>query len=803
MKYGYFDDARREYVIDRMDVPVSWTNYIGVEKMCAVLNHTSGGYLFYESPQYHRITRFRPNGTPLDRPGHYVYLRDNADGDYWSVSWQPVGKPLDQAKYLCRHGLSYSTYECEYKGIKATQTNFIPRGDDVYIMDVTVENTTDKPREFSLFGYAEFSYNHIDFDNQNFQMSNYCSGSSYADGMIELDLFYDPDGYQWAAACFEPDSFDCLRDNFLGVWHDERNPIAVEKGECTNSFEKTGNHCMGLHKKITIAPGESKRFSFMIGNGKREEGAPIREKYSCPQALDAARADLAKFWEDKLGALQINTPHDGMNTMLNTWTLYQSEINVMFSRFASFIEVGGRTGLGYRDTAQDAMCIPHSNPEKCRSRIMELLQALTTRGWGLHLFEPEWFKPKGERKVPAKSPTVKPEPDMGNLIREDLRDTTADSALWLVAAICEYIKETGEISLLDEVVGYAENASGNDISGSVYEHLTKILDFSAEQVGQTGICKGLRADWNDCLNLGGGESAMVSFLHAWALNYFIELCQFTGKTDDLAKYTAMRNKVVVACEKELWDGKWYARGITKNGLKIGTQQSAEGKVHMESNTWAVISGVAPREHALSCMDSVDEWLYTPWGLMLNAPSFTVPDDDIGYMTRVYPGVKENGAIFSHPNPWAWVAEAMLGRGERAMKFYDALLPSRQNEMIDIRQAEPYMYCQFVMGKDHTAHGRARHPWMTGSGGWAYFAATHYMVGVRPGYDCLTIDPCVPADWKGFTATRRWRGATYNITVENPNGVEKGVVKILVNGQEVDKITPCDNGCVCDVTVVMG
>jgi len=803
MNYGYFDDKNREYVINRMDVPTSWTNYIGTEKMCAVINHTAGGYLFYESPQYHRITRFRPNGTPLDRPGHYVYLRDAEDGDYWSVSWQPVGKPLDQAKYLCRHGLSYSVFECEYKGLKATQTNFVPRGDDVYIMDVTIENTGDKPREIDVFGYAEFSYNHIDFDNQNFQMSNYCSGSDYKDGVVLLDLFYDPDGYQWAAADFTPDSYDALRDNFIGVWHDERNPIAVEKGVCSDSHELTGNHCAALHKKFTLQPGETKRLAFFIGNGKYDTAAQMRSKYAAPAARDDAKAELAKWWDNKLAALQINTPHEGMNSMLNIWTLYQSEINVIFSRFASFIEVGGRTGLGYRDTAQDAMCVIHSNPEKCRSRILELLQALTTRGWGLHLFEPEWFKPKGERKVPAKSPTVKPEPDMDNLIREDLRDTTADSALWLVATVCEYIKETGELSFLDEVVGYAENANGNPVSGTVYEHLTKILDFSAEQVGESGICKGLRADWNDCLNLGGGESAMVSFLHAWALNHFIELCEQLGKDADKAKYTAIRDKVAAACERELWDGKWYARGITKNGLKIGTQASEEGKVHMESNTWAVISGVAPHDHALSCMNSVDEYLYTDYGLMLNAPSFTVPNDDIGYMTRVYPGVKENGAVFSHPNPWAWVAEAKLGRGERAMKFYDALLPYRQNDMIEIRQAEPYMYCQFIMGKEHTAHGRARHPWMTGSGGWAYFAATNYMLGIRPSYDSLTIDPCIPADWKSFNATRRWRGATYNITVNNPDGVEKGVKSITVNGNVVDKILPCDAGCVCEVIVTMG
>ena len=796
MQYGHFDDKAREYVIDRVDLPVSWTNYIGVNDMCAVLNHTAGGYLFHKSPQYHRITRFRPNGVPLDRPGHYVYLRDDDSGDFWSLSWQPTAKPKE--RYSCRHGLSYSTYFCDYGGVRASQTNFIPLDDPVYLIDVILENTSDKERRLGIFNYAEFSYHHIDSDNQNFQMSNYCAGSSYKDGVIEYDLFYEPDGYQWAAACFEPDSFDCLRDSFIGVYDTESSPQALRAGKCSGSFEKTGNHCAALHKKITLAPGEKKRLVFMIGEGRRADCGALRAKYSKPEARDAARAALAAYWNDKLEALQIDTPHAGMNAMLNIWTLYQSEINVKFSRFASFIEVGGRTGLGYRDTAQDAMCVPHSNPGKCLSRIRELLQGLTSRGWGVHLFQPEWFSPQSDKKTPAKSPTVIPVPSVDDLFREDLRDTCSDDALWLIASICEYIKETGELSLLDESIGYADGGSG-----SVWEHMTKILDFSAEQVGSTGVCKGLRADWNDCLNLGGGESAMVSFLHAWALEYFVELCAHLGKAADEAKYRLMLEGVRATCEKELWDGKWYIRGITKNGLKIGTGKSAEGKVHMESNTWAVISGVAEKSRALSCMDAVDEYLYTPYGLMLNAPSFTVPDDDIGYMTRVYPGVKENGAIFSHPNPWAWVAEAKLGRGGRAMKFYDAILPYRQNDQIEVRQSEPYMYCQFVMGKDHTAHGRARHPWMTGSGGWAYFAATHYMLGLRPGYDGFVVEPCIPADWKGFSAVRRWRGATYKIEVRNPSGVENGVKRITVNGAEAKAVPVCPAGSVNEVIVEMG
>lgn len=799
MQYGHFDNEKREYVIDRVDLPVSWTNYLGVKDLCVVVNHTAGGYMFYQSPEYHRVTRFRGNAVPMDRPGHYVYLRDAKDGDYWSISWQPVGKPLDQAKYTCRHGMSYTTYECDYKGIKASQTLMVPMDDAVELWDVRLKNTTDKERRISVFSYCEFSFHHIMIDNQNFQMSLYCAGSSYDENIIEYDLFYEEFGYQYFTSNVTPDGFECLRDSFLGAYRTEDNPIAVEHGTCSGSHELGNNHCGSLQKDLVLAPGEEVRLIFMLGEGNREAGKKIREKYSDMANVDAAYAQLKDYWENKFAQLQIKTPNEGMNTLINTWNLYQAEVNIMFSRFASFIEVGGRTGLGYRDTAQDAMTIPHSNPEKCRQRIVELLRGLTTKGYGLHLFSPEWFDPdaKKEKKKPFKSPTVIPTVNAKDIVH-GLEDACSDDALWLVPSIIEYIKETGETGFADETVTYADGGEG-----TVYEHMKRILDFSAEQVGATGICKGLRADWNDCLNLGGGESAMVSFLHYWAICHFLQLAEYLGRTEDVEKYQAMRERVGNVCNRELWDKEWFIRGITKNGKKIGTSEDAEGKVHLESNAWAVISGAADVEKGKRAMDSVDKYLFTPYGILLNAPSYTVPDDDIGFVTRVYPGLKENGSIFSHPNPWAWAAECVLGRGDRAMKFYNALCPYYQNNMIEIRQSEPYSYCQFVVGRDHTAFGRARHPFMTGSGGWAYFSATRYMLGIRPDFEHLTIDPCIPADWKEFSAVRRWRGAEYDIHVENPDGVMKGVQELYVDGEKVERIPVMAQGSRHDVRVVMG
>ena len=797
MRYGMFDDANREYVIDRVDCPVSLTNYLGTQRMGAVVSHNAGGYCWLDTPEYHRITRFRPNGVPMDFPGHYVYLRDEESGDYWSISWQPTGKPLDKARYACRHGMSYSTYTCDYQGLSASQTLFIPREEEgatpVEIFDVRIRNTGDRPRSISVYGYVEFSFHHIAMDNQNFQMSLYAVGSEMRDGAVLAEHHYDENSYQFFAASFEPDGFEGQRDAFIGPYRTERNPLGVERGRLIGTLEKGGNPCGALQKKLVLQPGQESRVLFYLGTGDEKAAAQARARYDA-QGTDAAFAALKKWWDGKLTALTVHTPHENMNRSLNIWNLYQSEINVLFSRFSSFIEVGGRTGLGYRDTAQDAMCIPNAEPDMCQKRIEQLLHGQVSMGYGLHLFDPAWFEPVA-RAIP-KSPTVVPMPSEADRIH-GLKDTCADDALWLLPAIVEFVRETGDDAFFDKVIPYADKGEA-----TVWQHMKQALDFSYSQVGMHGITKGLRADWNDCLNLGGGESAMVAFLLIWATDHFLDAARHLGRDEDVARYQPLMERMQAACQQTLWDGQWFLRGFTGDGRPIGSHTAQEGKVHLESNTWAVASGAATREQGLSCMDAVDEWLFTPYGLMLNAPSFRTPDDSIDFVTRVYPGVKENGAVFSHPNPWAWVAECRLGRGNRAMKFYDALLPENQNDKMEIRQAEPYTYCQFVMGRDHTAFGRARHPFMTGSSGWAYYAATRYMLGIRPSFEGLVVDPCIPAAWDGFEATRKWRGVVYQIQVENPSHVEKGVSALYVDGEKAERI-PLFDGGEHTVRVVMG
>jgi len=630
-------------------------------------------------------------------------------------------------------------------------------------------------------------------------MSLYASGSSYKDGIIEYDFFYEPWMFHFFTSNIEPDSYDCVRDKFIGNYRSESNPIGVETGTLQNSSELGGNHCGSLHKKIILQPGEEDRLIFMLGVGSRKDvGYSIKEKYSKLNSVDNAFKDLKKYWEEKISILKVKTPHKGFDSMINIWTLYQAETTVVWSRFGSFVEVGGRVGLGYRDTSQDIMGVVHSNPTKTKQRIIELLKGHTSMGYGLHLFDPEVFEPKEDKLPGVKLPTVTPSQSAADIVH-GLEDVCADDAIWLVASVCEWIEESGELDFFNEVVSYA-----NGGEGSVYEHLTKILDFSASYIGQTGICQGLRADWNDCLNLGGGESSMVSFMHYWALEIFIKSAKALNKNNDIEKYATMSQKVKQACEDVLWDGDWYIRGFTNKGEKIGTHETEEGKIFLNAQTWAVLSGVASKDRAITSMDAVDKYLYSEYGLHLLSPAYSKPNDDIGYVTRVYKGIKENASIFSHPNPWAVMAECKLGRGNKAMKFYDAILPYNQNDKIETREAEPYSYCQFIMGKDHTAHGRARHPWLTGTASWFYTAATKNILGIQPSYEGLTIDPCIPSDWDGFEVVRKWRGAVYNIKVKNPNNIEKGIGTISLNGKTIDGPIPIQKeGTTNIVEVIMG
>jgi len=835
MRYGFFDRENDEYVIERVDLPQSWINYIGVENWCTVLNQNAGGYCFYRSSQQGRVTRFRPNSVPMDRPGHYLYLRDDEDGDYWSASWQPVGKPLTQATYRTRHGLSYSVFESEYRGISASQRIFVPLGDDLEIWDVTVTNTTDTPRQISLFGYVEFSFHSIQIDNENFQMSLYASGADYDDGIIEYDFYYEPWTYHYFTSTRTPDGFDSMRDAFIGAYRSETNPQAVESGQCAGSQSTTGNHCGALQHRITLSPGETIRLTYVLGYGNRQEAQQARAKYAREGAVDESIQKLNDYWRAKKAVFSCHTPSAAMDTLLNTWTLYQAETCVVWSRFASFVEVGGRVGLGYRDTAQDIMSVVHSNPTKVKQRILELLHGQMSVGYGLHLFDPLLFAENQRPDIPVgvKLPTVVPG-KQSDLVH-GLDDACSDDHLWLIASIAEYITETGDWDFLFETLPFADSDLSDEerdkvlgvgyaslfdkAPATVLDHLLRALEFTAAQVGENGIAKGLRADWNDCLNLGGGQTALVTFLHVWAARTLKELLVGLPSADGdaldpvISRLDEMIDTTTTAANRELWDGQWYIRGYTRDGVKIGSDQCEQGKIFLEHMPWAIIAGIADKDKGESSMDAVHDHLSSPFGTHLCWPSYTTVDDTIGYVTRVYPGVKENGSIFSHPNAWPIIAETILGRGDRAIQFYDTMSPYLQNDMADRRGAEPYVYAQFIYGRDHEFYGKAQNPWLTGTAGWMYTAATKHILGVRPAPHGLIVDPCVPQNWPGFRVSRQWLGATYEIEVINDAHVCSGVARVEVDGVEIPPVAGptrsyalipvAEAGTTCRVTVHLG
>lgn len=795
MRYGHFDDDASEYVIDDVCLPGSWINYLGVENWCAIVNQHAGGYAFFGSPERGRVTRFRPNAVPKDSPGHWVYLRDDETGDYWSATWQPVGKPIDQAVYKTRHGLSYSVFEGQYDGVATSQTLFVPLGDDAEIWDVTVTNHSGRPRLISLFGYCEFSFHFVPTDNQNLQMSLYATGASYEDGIIEEVQHYEPATRHFFTATRPDDGFDTSREAFIGVWGTESAPAAVVQGRCSNSQLTTQNHVGALRHQLALAPGQSLRLAYILGRGPRQVGAALRDKYQSADALDQALAGLAAYWAAKRAAFALSTPNAAMNSLIGAWTLYQAETCLTWSRFASFVEVGGRTGLGFRDTAQDAYSLAHTNPDKTLQRLAELLAGQMSPGFGLHLFEPQPDRPA------APQATVVPGEPRSRL--HGLADVCSDDHLWLVPSVVEWVKETGRFELFDEIVPFADSGClASERVGllgeaaprfdprpaTVYEHLRRAVEFSAGQVADNGIAKGLRADWNDCLNLGGGQSSLVTFLQIWAARALAEASaalieRGADLSADLMRWHEIAEAAQRAAQNHLWDGHWYIRGLTADGTRIGSARSGEGQIFLEHMPWAVISGAAGRGRGRQALDAVHEHLASPFGVHLMGPSFTAVDDSIGFITRVYPGVKENGAVFSHPNAWLVMAETMLGRGQMAMRYYDALAPYWQNDDAQTRRAEPYVYAQFTYGRDHQLCGRAENPWLTGTAGWMYTAASKYILGVRPGFHDLVIDPCIPPDWDGFTVRRTWRGSHYDIVVRNPAHVSCGVGAVKTTGDQ--------------------
>lgn len=765
MRYGYFDDARKEYVIDNPNTPMSWVNYLGTSEYCGIISNNASGYGFHKSPKSARLMRFRFNSIPTDRPGRYVYIRDDEDGDYWSASWQPVGKPLGTYKTSCSHGLGYTRFESEYKGISSNYRVFVPIDKPVEIWEIEVENKSDKERELSLFTYAEWCFWDISQDQTNFQYILYTCRMGYENDVVDYSIrlwpVTEPKGFM--ASTLPVASFETDREEFIGRYRHEGTPVAVERGYNANTIAVGGNPCASVQNKIKLKPGEKAYAVYIVGVGDAKSfGQECKKLYSDRKNVEKEFEKVQQYWGKRLANYTCSTPSDLVNSMVNVWNQYQCQTTFNWSRSASFNEAGGRDGVGYRDTNQDTLGVMHSIPELCKEKIVDLFKGQISNGAAMHHFQPLTWK-QGEHNVP----------------KED--HIFSDDHLWLLLSVPAYVKETGDTAFLDQKVPYCDK--GED---TVFEHLIKAVEFSWGKRGPHGLLLGLYADWNDCINLKGkGESIWSTFLYYKGMTELIELAERAGcksEVEHIRKYLA---EIAANLDKYAWDGKWFLRGYLNSGKKLGGQESEQCKIFINSQTWSVFSGAAEKEKGISAMDSLQEFLATEHGIVKNFPAYRDPDNEIGAITAYPPGLKENAGIFCHANTWAVVSECMLGRGDRAFEHYLSFLPAAKNDNADLYTMEPYVYSQFITGKEHPyKFGRARNSWLTGTASWSFVAISQYILGVRASYDGLIVDPCIPKDWDGFKVTRNYRGKSFDIEVKNPNKVNKGVAVLTVNGKKL-------------------
>jgi len=776
MRFGHFDDEAREYVITRPDTPRSWSNYLGSRLYGGIITQNAGGYSFYRSGGTGRVLRMRFNGMPVDEPGRYLYLRDDANGDYWSASWQPVGKPLDQYSAKVRHGLGYSVFEADYAGIHSEMTCFIPDGQAFEYWALKVTNTTDAPRTISAFSYAELANEwNYRMDLENLQYSQYVVHATYENGMIHrYNSTRDASTDVWfGLAGADVVSFDTDRDAFLGAYRTQANPIAVERGECSGSETVGDNSCSSLHTRLELAPGETREIIFCLGIGTPDKpwsddfgtlrpGRDVMAEFANPERLEAELAKIRSEWAGALAPLQVATPDAELDSMVNVWHAYQTHITFNWSRGVSLIEAGGRDGLGYRDTVQDMLAVTHAIPEHVRERLDLILTGQTAEGGALPLVKPLTHNPGHEPTPP-------------------IEKYRSDDALWLPITVANFVYETGDVGYLDTTLPYADHGAA-----TVFEHLIQALTFSLAHRGTNGLVQGLQADWNDCIQFGTtGESMFSTFLLANGLRVVRELAEHTGR-EEAAAWAGAELEALEPVLETAWDGEWYIRGISATGAKLGSHVADEGKIYLEPNVWAAISGVVPRDRAIGAMDSVHARLASEHGVALCDPPHTHPIPGIGLSLLVFPpGHKENGGIFCHASSWTIVAEGILGRGERAYDYYRSYLPARYNDHAEIHQVEPYVYCQFTHGPTSPRFGQARNPWLTGTASWSYIGVTQYILGIRPELEGLRIDPCLPTAWDGYQVTRRFRGMNLTIKVTNPAHVSTGVAAVTVNGIPVD------------------
>lgn len=792
MQYGYFDDKEREYVITCPDTPAPWVNYLGSPEYGAIISNNAGGYSFAKSGANGRILRYVFN--QFDEPGRYIYIRDNLSKDYWSASWQPVGKNLTRYKSECRHGMAYTKMRALYAGISSEVLYYVPLDATHEVWAVAVRNDSDVVRELTVTGYAEFTNNpNYEQDQVNLQYSQFITRTEFENDHILQLIHGNLDavaangkevdnkdvGYRLFGLAGQRVSGYCgNKENFLGRYHGYGDPQGVTTGKLDGSMNYNENACGALSAVLVLNPGETAHLAFIVGAKNREESRALMARYAdpaavCPEELAALKA----HWHTKLENFQIHTPSAEMNSMINTWNAYNCFMTFTWSRAASLIYCGLRNGYGYRDTVQDIQGVIHLAPEQAAEKIRFMLSAQVDNGGGLPLVK---F---------THNPGHEDTPDDPSYVQETGHPAyRADDALWLFPTVYKYLAETGNLAFLDEVIPYA-----NKGAATVYEHLQRAIDFSLEHLGPHGMPAGLYADWNDCLRLGAeGESSFVAFQLVLALRIQKQLAEEKGDAaaaEKLAKQLADFSALV---EKLCWNEDRYIRGFTEKGEVIGRRTDPEANLWLNPQSWAVISGLADSEKAETILHTVHEGLNTEYGVMLMQPPYHAHAFD-GALAVIYnAGVKENAGIFSQSQGWIILAEALCGHGNRAFSYYKANSPAEQNGCAEIRKLEPYCYGQFTEGKDSPHFGRSHVHWLTGTASTMMVGAVEGILGVRPDLHGLRLSPSIPAAWDGFTMEKIFRGKKLHITVQNPAHKESGFTSLMLNGAAMpDNYIPAD------------
>ena len=828
-RYGHFDDEHREYVITDTQTPWPWINYLGNEDFFSLISNTAGGYSFYKDAKFRRITRYRYNGVPMDNGGRYFYIVDEEGGEstVWNPGWKPCKTPLDF--YECRHGMNYTRVTGRKNDVEASVLFFVPLKTWAEVQKLTLTNLSQKVKRLKLFSFQEWCLWNAATDMENFQR-NFSTGEVEIDGSViyhKTEYKERRNHYAYYSVNVPIQGFDTDRESFIGLYNGFENPDCVMAGRPKNSVAHGWSPIASHYIEVELQPGEQKDFIFVLGYVENEQ----EEKYETPTgkgllsslgALDrtfvnktkakeaitrfdttdkveAAFKELCEYWDRLLNIYQVETGNEKLDRMVNIWNQYQCMVTFCMSRSASFFESGIGRGMGFRDSNQDLVGFVHQIPERARQRIIDIASTQFPDGGCYHQYQP--LTKRGNN-------------DIGGGFNDD--------PCWLIFGTVAYIKETGDFSILDEMVPF-DNQPGTEVS--LFEHLRVSLNHVIENLGPHGLPLIGRADWNDCLNLNcfswdpnesfqttenksegsKAESLMIAGLFVVTAKDYVALCQKIGKEDEAKRMQKAADDMTEAVKKHGWDGEWYLRAYDFFGNKIGSNENEEGKIFIESQGWCTMAGIGLEEGLVGrSLDSVKERLDCEHGIVLNNPAFTTYHVEMGEISSYPAGYKENAGIFCHNNPWVIIGETVAGRGDDAWAHYAKILPSYvEEDRQTLHKVEPYVNCQMVAGKDAARPGEGKNSWLTGTAAWMWYTVSEFILGIKPDYDGLLIDPCLPKTAKEYTVCRKFRGADYQIHVLNPNGISKGVKSITLDGQQLDgQVVPFSDGQ-HKVEVIMG